>query len=104
MTLESGADATGRLTHRVGEVTVNNGAYNHFGPAVMGYGVGVLASTYRVGATDLRGRLVYTNSQPGGQFRGYGGVQATFALESQVDELAAALGMDPLTLRLANAN
>lgn len=104
MALESGATKDGRLTHRVGDVVVDNGAYNHFGPAVMGYGVGVLASMYRVEAQAVEGRLVYTNSQPGGQFRGYGGVQATFAVECQMDELADQLGIDPLELRLINAN
>jgi len=104
MTLETGADASGHLTHRIGDVTVDNGAYNHFGPAVMGYGVGVMASTYRVDAQDISGRLVYTNTQPGGQFRGYGGVQATFAVECQMDELADELGLDPIALRLTNAN
>ena len=45
-----------------------------------------------------------TAVQPGGQFRGYGGPQVAFALESQVDELAGRLSMDPIDLRIANAN
>ena len=47
--------------------------------------------------------VVYTNNVYACAFRGYGNPQATFALESQVDQLADELGMDPLELRLTNA-
>ncbi len=102
--LETGADADGRLTHRSARMLVDNGAYNHTGPSVMGYGTLVMGSLYRTGGVDLRADLVYTNKHPGGQFRGYGGPQATFAIESQMDELADTLGIDPVQLRIANAN
>jgi CO/xanthine dehydrogenase Mo-binding subunit len=46
---------------------------------------------------------VYTNKTYCGAFRGFGVPQVTFASESQMDELAAALGMDPLELRRRNA-
>jgi CO/xanthine dehydrogenase FAD-binding subunit len=64
----------------------------------------VTASQYRTGAVDLRFDLVYTNKHPGGQFRGYGGAQAVFAIESQMDELADRVRMDPIDLRIRNAN
>jgi CO/xanthine dehydrogenase Mo-binding subunit/CO/xanthine dehydrogenase FAD-binding subunit len=102
--LETGADADGRLTHRAARMTVDNGAYNHTGPSVMGYGTLVTGSLYRTAGVELDAALVYTNKHPGGQFRGYGGPQATFAIESQMDELADRLGLDPVELRIANAN
>jgi CO/xanthine dehydrogenase Mo-binding subunit/CO/xanthine dehydrogenase FAD-binding subunit len=102
--LETGADADGALTHRSARATVDNGAYNHSGPSVMGYGSLVTASQYRTRAVDVDFELVYTNKHPGGQFRGYGGAQAVFAIESQMDELADRLGMDPIDLRIRNAN
>jgi CO/xanthine dehydrogenase Mo-binding subunit/CO/xanthine dehydrogenase FAD-binding subunit len=98
------ANPDGRLLRRDVDMLVDNGAYNHSGPSVMGYAGQVLGSLYRVPAVSLDGRLVYTNTQPGGQFRGYGGPQATFALESQMDELADELGIDPVALRIRNAN
>jgi CO/xanthine dehydrogenase FAD-binding subunit len=70
----------------------------------MGYGTLVTGSLYRTGGVDLHADLVYTNKHPGGQFRGYGGPQATFAIECQMDELAQRLGIDPIDLRIANAN
>jgi CO/xanthine dehydrogenase Mo-binding subunit/CO/xanthine dehydrogenase FAD-binding subunit len=102
--LETGANAVGTLTHRRARIAVDNGAYNHSGPSVMGYGTLTMGSLYRTAGVDLRADLVYTNKQPGGQFRGYGGPQATFAIESQMDELAERLGRDPLELRIQNAN
>jgi len=47
--------------------------------------------------------VVYTNNPYSGAFRGYGNLQATFSVESHVDKLAEAVGMDPLEFRLHNA-
>jgi CO/xanthine dehydrogenase Mo-binding subunit len=58
---------------------------------------------YRIPNVRIRGRAVYTNKLRAGSFRGFGNPQATFAGESQMDELAAKAGLDPLALRLANA-
>ena len=44
------------------------------------------------------------NNPPCGAMRGFGAVQACFAYESQMDRLAAALGMDPVELRIRNAH
>jgi CO/xanthine dehydrogenase Mo-binding subunit/CO/xanthine dehydrogenase FAD-binding subunit len=102
--LRSTAAADGSLKGRTADVVVENGAYNHSGPSVMGAGTGALASLYRVPRVDIAANLIYTNRHPGGQFRGYGNPQVTFALESQMDELAEALGRDPIDFRIQNAN
>jgi xanthine dehydrogenase molybdenum-binding subunit len=60
------------------------------------------SSLYRVPHVRQHVDVVYTNNIYACAFRGYGNPQATFALESQVDQLAAELGMDPLDLRLSN--
>ena len=93
--LTTSATASGDLHSRRAAITVDNGAYNHSGPSVMGYATLVLGSLYRTEGVQVDGRLVYTNKHPGGQFRGYGAPQATFAIESQMDELADALGARP---------
>ena len=46
---------------------------------------------------------VYTNNPPRGAMRGFGAVQACYAIESAMDKLAGGLGMDPLELRIVNA-
>lgn len=98
------ADASGRLLSREAEVVVENGAFNHSGPSVMGAGTGAMASLYDVPHVSFTANLIYTNKHPGGQFRGYGNPQATFAVESQMDELAERLGLDPFEFRIRNAN
>jgi CO/xanthine dehydrogenase Mo-binding subunit len=47
--------------------------------------------------------MLYTNNPPCGAMRGFGAVQVCFAHEAQMDRLAAALGMDPIELRIRNA-
>ena len=101
--LATGARRDGTLTHRDGYVTVDNGAYNHAGPSVAIYATMLAAGPYRLGGCETAVSLVYTNKQPGASFRGYGNPQMTFAMESQIDELADKLGMDPIELRLLNA-
>ena len=98
------ATAEGRICLIEGDLLYENGAYNHAGPTVLKVGVKTMGSLYRPDAVSWRSRLVDTAVQPGGQFRGYGGPQVAFALESQVDELAGRLSMDPIDLRIANAN
>jgi CO/xanthine dehydrogenase Mo-binding subunit/CO/xanthine dehydrogenase FAD-binding subunit len=102
--LATGATAGGQLTHRDAEFRVDNGAYNHSGASVTGAAVAMMSSLYRTPAVRTRAQLVDTNKVPGGQFRGYGGPQVTFAIESQMDELADALAVDPIELRIRNVN
>ena len=45
----------------------------------------------------------HTNNPPCGAMRGFGAVQACFGYESQMDALAAALGLDPVEIRVRNA-
>ena len=101
--LATGARRDGTLTHRDGYVTVDNGAYNHAGPSVAIFATMLAAGPYRLDGCETAVSLVYTNKQPGASFRGYGNPQMTFAMESQIDELADRLGIDPIDLRLLNA-
>jgi CO/xanthine dehydrogenase Mo-binding subunit/CO/xanthine dehydrogenase FAD-binding subunit len=100
--LRTSADEHGRICLFEADIKVDNGAYNHMGSSVMRVGVITLGSMYRPNGAQFDARLVDTATQAGGQFRGYGTPQVSLAVESQVDELAEALGMDPLALRLAN--
>ena len=66
-------------------------------------GTSALVSLYRCDNVQLEGRCVYTNSPIAGAFRGYGVVQTYFALDTQMDEAAERLGLDPAALKLHNA-
>ncbi|MFO1466727.1 MAG: molybdopterin cofactor-binding domain-containing protein [Steroidobacteraceae bacterium] len=100
--LTSHYDATGRLYGRDALVTVDNGAFISGGSNQMNYCSILLASQYALLGAEVRGRSVYSNKRPGGAFRGAGGPQAVFAIECQMDEIAAELGVDPIDLRLMN--
>ncbi|HEV2359661.1 MAG TPA: xanthine dehydrogenase family protein molybdopterin-binding subunit [bacterium] len=64
----------------------------------------LMGGAYRVPHLDIRGREVLTHKPPTGAYRAPGAVQAAFAIECLVDEVAAALEQDPLELRLRNAS
>jgi CO/xanthine dehydrogenase Mo-binding subunit/CO/xanthine dehydrogenase FAD-binding subunit len=101
-TLVTHADAHGVIRALEADVVVDNGSHNHMGTSVMRVGVITLGSMYRPDGVRFSARLVDTATQPGGQFRGYGTPQVSLAMESQIDELAERLGLDPLELRLRN--
>ena len=58
---------------------------------------------YEVANVEIDSWAVYTNNPPCGAMRGFGAVQACFAYEAQMDQLAARLGLDPVELRIRNA-
>ena len=64
----------------------------------------LMGGAYRVAHLDIRGREVLTHKPPQGAYRAPGSVQAAFAIESLVDEMAEALEQDPLELRVRNVS
>ena len=81
---------------------LDTGAYSGSGPELASVGVLVLSGPYKTPHLKLDAYAVMTNKNNFGHFRGPGGPQAVFALESHMDELAEGLGMDPLDFRLKN--
>jgi CO/xanthine dehydrogenase Mo-binding subunit len=63
----------------------------------------VAAGPYRVGAVDLDAVAWRTNTAPPGTLRGFAAAAGCIAVEAQLDRVAAALGVDPVQLRLRNA-
>ena len=102
--LRTGADADGNLLFREAEIVSDNGAYNAWGSHAMLVAMQTISSMYRVPNVRVRCAVAYTNKAYGGSVRGFGNPQATFAVEQQMDELADALGVDPLDLRLRHAH
>jgi len=103
ITIRAGARKDGTFTFRDINFTHDNGGYTSWGattPFVMMQG---FSSLYRVPHVKMSGKIVYTNNPYSGAFRGYGNPQATFAVESAIDLMAARLKIDPFELRLKNA-
>jgi CO/xanthine dehydrogenase Mo-binding subunit len=64
----------------------------------------MIGGVYQAPHLDIQGREVLTHKAPVGAYRAPGAPQAAFALESVIDDLARALGHDPLAFRLRNAS
>ena len=100
---EHGATRDGTLLYVEARIYLDGGAYASSTPAVVAN-----AATLGVGPYDVPNASIdcwgaYTNNPPCGAMRGFGAVQAGFAYESQMDKLAAAVGVDPVAIRLRNA-
>ena len=100
--LKTGVTRAGRLTARQGRIYFDTGAFAGSGPGVASVATMVLAGPYRTPNLHLEGYAVYTNKTNCGSYRAPSGPQANFAVESQMDIIADALGIDPLELRLRN--
>jgi CO/xanthine dehydrogenase Mo-binding subunit len=95
-------DETGRFRARAVDAYWNGGAYADIGPRVTQKSGFIAAGPYGIGAVAVDSRAVYTNRSPAGAMRGFGVPQMVFAHESHADEIAAAIGMDPIELRRRN--
>ena len=99
---KTGAKKDGTLVARELTAVLDCGAYGDDSPGVLGYSLLMSRGPYRIPHCRASGKLVYTNRMRFGAFRGFGNPQVTFATESQIDEIAGRLGMDPLDLRMKN--
>jgi CO/xanthine dehydrogenase Mo-binding subunit len=100
---EHGASREGRLLYVKAEIILDGGAYMSSTPAVVGNAATLGVGPYDVPNVSVDCWGVYTNNPPCGAMRGFGAVQAAFGYESQMDRLAADLGLDPVEFRLLNA-
>ena len=85
------------------DTLANLGAYvTLFGPGCPMFGSAVICGPYQVAAAYVRARCVYTNTVPVEAYRGAGLPEATYVMERLMDMGAAAMGLDPLELRVLN--
>ena len=99
-----GCDRNGKLTFREVEVLQDNGAYTSWGATYPSVMMMPATSLYRVSNVYFNARLVYTNNTYCQAMRGYGNPEHTWALESNMDELAQEAGIDPFEFRIINRN
>jgi len=102
--ISQGCTEDGMLTFREMDMILDNGAYTSWGATTPSVMMLPISSLYRVPAINYRARCVFTNNTYSQAMRGYGNPQATFAIESSLDQLAEASGMDPYEMRLKNCN
>jgi CO/xanthine dehydrogenase Mo-binding subunit len=95
-----GAKRTGELVGIRARVTVDYGAYDNWG--LVNDVALDMAGGYRWSAYDIEVVAVSTNRFGCGAYRGPGGPQTAFALETMLDDLAVQLRVSPAELRLQN--
>ena len=102
--LRTGVKRDGTIVAHEARILFDSGAYGGFKPVpgVNLPGAAHAAGPYRIPHTLIEAVHVYTNTVPGGFYRGPGAVQANFAIESHMDVIAARLGIDAIELRRRN--
>ena len=97
------ATKEGKIVKIEARFVFDGGAYASTSSAVLINGVTHTQGPYKCPSAIVDGYAVRTNNPPCGAMRGFGVVQACFAHEGQMDKLAAAVGTDPVSIRLLNA-
>ncbi|PIU17789.1 MAG: aldehyde oxidase, partial [Elusimicrobia bacterium CG08_land_8_20_14_0_20_59_10] len=100
--LRTGVKKDGTITAIALECINNTGAYGGHGLTVVSCSGGKTLPLYHCDNILFDGKSYYTNLPVGGAYRGFGATQAFFAIESLMDKMAEAIGMDPLKLRQLN--
>jgi CO/xanthine dehydrogenase Mo-binding subunit len=100
--MKTGVKKDGTLVARECEIHLDTGAYAEIGPRVAKKSGYTAAGPYKIPNLKIDSYSVYTNKPPAGAFRGFGVSQSAWAVESQMDIIAAALKMDPCELRKQN--
>ena len=100
--LKTGIKNDGRITAVKARVVQDGGAYCSYGVVTILYSGALLGALYDIPHIQYDGYRVLTNKPACGAMRGHGTVNVRFAFESQLDELAAKIGMDPAEIRQRN--
>ena len=98
-----GLKKDGTLTAAQTELYGDTGAYASLGTKVMGRATTHSTGPYIIPHVKIDCYAVYTNNPPSGAFRGFGALQAAFAIECMVDQVAEKMGFDAIEFRRKNA-
>jgi CO/xanthine dehydrogenase Mo-binding subunit len=103
MDYKTGVSKDGRIIARKVRLVADGGAYCSWSETALGKACILSAGPYRIDNLQVEAYAVYTNKTMAGAMRGFGAPQVCFAYEAQMDEIAAALDLDPLEIRMLNA-
>ncbi len=96
---KTGVRKDGTISARQLWTIVDNGPYSASGAGCLSVASSRGNNLYRMQNVKSDGLLVYTNLVPTGAYRGYGNQALAFALESEMDSIAKAMGWDPAEFR-----
>ncbi|WP_052026790.1 molybdopterin cofactor-binding domain-containing protein [Rhodovulum sp. PH10] len=102
MDYKTGVTTDGKIIARKVRMVLDGGAYCSFSETTLGKACILSTGPYVIPNTHIEGQVVYTNKTTAGSMRGFGAPQVCFAYESQMDDIARDLGIDPIELRMKN--
>ena len=102
ITHRTGVKKDGRITATQISLVANSGAYPYLTPYVLLYATATATGPYKIDNVLVDSVAAPTNQTFTSAFRGFGAAQAAVAYEQQMDEIAKALGLDPLEVRRVN--
>ena len=100
--LKTGVKRDGTIMAREAEIYLDTGGYDDNGPQVTARSATRILGPYWIPNIRTSAYQVYTNTGSAGSYRAIGAPQVIFAGESQVEIIAAKIGMDPAELRMKN--
>ena len=101
--IKDGVMKDGRIVARQIRLYVDAGAYSRHSPYGTTKAAAHMPGPYSIPNVWVDAHCVYTNRTPSSAMRGFGVTIGDFALESQMDQIARFLMMDPIELRMLNA-
>ncbi len=103
ITLRLGMATDGRIVAKDVKIIADCGAYSGLCAEIMHVTAMRSDNMHRLENVRSDATLVYTNNPPHGAFRGFGGTQMLFALNSHIDTMSRKLGLDPIEVHRLNA-
>lgn len=103
MQYKTGVSKEGKILARKVRLVLDGGAYCSWSETTLGKACILSPGPYNIENVLAEAYVVYTNKTMTGAMRGFGAPQVCFAYESQMDEIAEALKLDPLEIRMRNA-
>ncbi len=101
--LKAGVKKSGEFVAWEANAIFDSGAYAGYKPQIGLGGTKKLGGTYRIPHVRIDGHYIYTHTLPCGHCRAPGDPQASFAVESFMDMIAARLKLDPFRFRWMNS-
>jgi xanthine dehydrogenase molybdenum-binding subunit len=98
---KTGVKKDGTFVARQIRAIVDVGSYA-WGAIMASRAASYMTMLYKCANIKYTGYGVFTNTPPSGAMRGFTSTPVHYAMEAEIDEIAVAIGMDPLEFRLKN--
>jgi xanthine dehydrogenase large subunit len=100
---EVGFDQEGNILAARFELYADGGAYTDLSPSILERAMFHVEGCYFIPNIEIHAACCKTNTYSNTAFRGFGGPQGTFVIESVLEDMAQYLGLDAFDLRQKNS-